>query len=59
MPDQLGGRHWQLRAEETRVLAETMKNEEARRTMFRIAADYEKLAVLATAIEHGQVPQDR
>ncbi len=41
------------------MLAETMKNEEARRTMFRIAADYEKLAVLATAMEHGQGPQDR
>jgi hypothetical protein len=37
-------RSWRMRAEETRALAEEMKEAEPRTIMLRIAADYEKLA---------------
>ena len=41
--------HWSARAEETRVLAELMKDERARAAMLVIAVNYEKLAEMARA----------
>ena len=40
-------RNWRFRAEETRLLADVMKNLEARVIMLRIAADYDWLADMA------------
>jgi hypothetical protein len=37
-------RHWRDRAEEVRLLAEEMKDRQARETMLIIARDYERLA---------------
>jgi len=39
--------HWHQRAEECRVLAEEMSNERTKKTMLRIADDYDKLATRA------------
>ena len=39
--------HWRQRAEESRVLADQMTDETARKTMLGIANDYDKLAVRA------------
>jgi hypothetical protein len=36
--------HWRSRAEEARNIAEQLSDLESRRTMLRIAADYERLA---------------
>jgi hypothetical protein len=36
-------KHWRDRAAEMRVLADEMKQEEARRMMLKLADDYEKL----------------
>jgi len=36
-------KHWHDRAAEMRVLADEMANVEARRTMFKLADDYDKL----------------
>jgi hypothetical protein len=36
--------HWHQRAEELRVIAETTGDAEARATLLRIVADYERLA---------------
>jgi hypothetical protein len=36
--------HWRYRAEETRALAEDMKDEQSRQLMVRIADDYDRLA---------------
>jgi hypothetical protein len=36
--------HWRSRAEEARAVAEQLSDPEAKRTMLRIAADYEQLA---------------
>lgn len=47
MPEQLGADHWRERAKEARRLADQMADEEARSTMLKIAADYEKLAMRA------------
>jgi hypothetical protein len=40
-------RHWRNRAEEARLLAADMKDEESRQAMLRIARDYERLALRA------------
>lgn len=37
-------RHWRERAEELRVIAEATRNVEAKVTLLRIVADYERLA---------------
>jgi len=39
--------HWRRRAEESRVLAEMMNDEKAKKIMLGIAEDYEKLATRA------------
>jgi hypothetical protein len=39
--------HWRSRAEETRILAEQMNDETAKKIMLGVADDYEKLAVRA------------
>ena len=43
--------HWRSRAEEARSVAEQLSDPESRRTMLRIAADYERLA------EHAELRQ--
>ena len=40
-------RHWYSRAEEARLLAERLTDEEACRIMFGVAESYERLAELA------------
>jgi hypothetical protein len=46
---QLDAAHWRERAREMRALAEHVSDEEARRRMVRIAADYDGLAERAEA----------
>jgi hypothetical protein len=41
--------HWRRRAAEARVVAEAITDAEAKATMLRMAADYERIAVRATA----------
>jgi hypothetical protein len=36
--------HWRSRAEEARSIADHLSDPESKRTMLRIAADYERLA---------------
>jgi hypothetical protein len=36
--------HWRSRAEEVRAVAEQLSDAEAKRTMLRIATDYDRLA---------------
>jgi hypothetical protein len=49
--------HWRQRAEEARVQAEQMSDEQTRQTMLKIADDYEKLAVRA-AIRAGLIAKE-
>lgn len=39
--------HWRSRAEEARTIVEHLSDPESKRTMLRIAADYERLAEYA------------
>ena len=39
--------YWEMRAKQTRVLAEKIPHAESREAMFRIANDYERMAELA------------
>jgi len=41
--------HWRERAEEARTLADQLSDPESKRTMLRIAKDYERMA------EHAEV----
>jgi hypothetical protein len=54
MPARLGAKHWRERAQEARVIAEQMADEEARHSMLRIANDYEKIADRAEAANGNQ-----
>ena len=45
--------NWRMRTEETRAIAEEMKEAEPKAIMLRIAADYEKLAEWA---EENSIP---
>ena len=42
-------KHWRMRAEEARAIAETMTHPETKRVMLGIAESYEKLAKAAEA----------
>jgi hypothetical protein len=50
-PDQLTSRLFRERAEETRALAAAFKNEQTRRLMLAVAADYERMAKAAERTE--------
>jgi hypothetical protein len=41
--------HWQLRADETRLLADHLIDPEARATILKMADEYDRLAVRALA----------
>lgn len=58
MPTRLGAEHWRERAREARALAEQMGDEDSRRRMLRIAADYEKLAERAE-VDPSRSPTSR
>jgi hypothetical protein len=45
--------HWRQRAEEIRTLAEQMGDEAAKKMMFRVATDYDNLAVRGAMREIG------
>jgi hypothetical protein len=51
MPQKMDSQDWLRRADEARALAHGMKDPDSRTAMFRIAADYEKLAARAVARE--------
>jgi hypothetical protein len=52
-------KHWQVRAEEARSLAEQMSDEQSKQRMLRIAKDYERLAERArNRAEGARRPKD-
>ena len=56
---QFNSRHWRNRAEEARLLAETMSDTEARQTMLAIADLYEKMAKIAERSESNPEADER
>ena len=56
---QLNSRHWRNRAEEARLLAETMSDTEARQTMLAIADLYEKMAKIPKRLESNPEADER
>jgi len=50
--------YWRARAEETRVVAESMQDEESREMMLRIASDYEHMAERAEERSKGKAKQN-
>lgn len=50
-PDRLPSKLFRERAEETRALAATFKNDQTRRLMLAVAADYERMAKVAERSE--------
>ena len=49
--------HWRDRAREKRELAERLRNEQAKQTVFRVANEYERLAEQAE--ERSRAPQSK
>jgi hypothetical protein len=50
--------HWQLRAEETRLLAAQLLDPESKATILKIAEEYERLARRAlTRMQEERVPK--
>ena len=50
--------YWQLRADETRLLAEHLIDPEARATILKIAEEYDRLALRAlTRMQEERVPK--
>jgi hypothetical protein len=50
--------HWQLRAEETRLLAAKLLDPESKATILKIAEEYERLARRAlTRMQEERVPK--
>jgi hypothetical protein len=50
--------HWQLRAEETRLLAAELLDPESKATILKIAEEYERLARRAlTRMQEERVPK--
>lgn len=50
--------HWQLRAEETRLLAAQLLHPESKATILKIAEEYERLARRAlTRMQEERVPK--
>ena len=48
--------HWRQRAEQMRALAEDVQDDQAKKTMLRIAKDYDRLAVRAEQRAKGLTP---
>jgi hypothetical protein len=60
MPFRYDSSYWQERAHETRRIAEGMRDQAAKQTMLRIAADYDQLAARTKGIAStGHSGEDR